>query len=177
MQRIRVLFCAVGAAARSSGVTSRRRRRQDWRLHVLNIRHQQPPAYQASLSRYLRGESPHWKLYDPPLVSIYSSPNSLHGVFFSFFEEWGHNFLIAVSTPSVTPFFSCFFQALRHWLAVFLTSHSTQEVCRLKTGPCHCFHSPRTTELNLTPITRSQVPKILTSTHRGLILLLRAIYT
>lgn len=84
-----------------------------------------------------------------------------------------------VSTPSVVLcFVFFFFQALRHWLVVFLTSHSTQEVCRLKTGPCHCFHSPpRTTELNLTPITRLQVPKILTSTHRGLILPLRAIYT
>lgn len=155
----------------------RRRRQQDLRLHVLNSRPRRPAPYQAGLWPYLRGESPRWKLCSSPLVSIYSSLSS-----FPFFKKRMRPQLPLcwVSTPSTVLccFFVFFFQVLRHWLVVFLTSHSAQEVCRLKPGPCHCFHSlPRTTELNLTPITRLQVPEILTSTHRGLILLLWAIFT
>lgn len=68
------------------------------------------------------------------------------------------------STPSVALFL--FFPNVASQSCGFLTTHRAQEVCCLKTGPYHCFHSSsRTTMLNLTPITRSQVSKILTSTY------------
>lgn len=142
------------------------------RLHVVNIRPRRTAPYQAGLWRYLRGESPRWKLCSSPLLSIYSSLSS-----FPFFKKKNEattsSLLSFHALCRALLFFFFFFQAFRHWLVVFLTSHSAQEVCRLKPGPCHCFHSPpRTTELNLTPITRLQVPEILAYTHRGLILLL-----
>lgn len=174
--RLFVLLEGLRARPGWPWTAAHRRPQQDLRLHMLNVRHRRPAPYQAGLWPYLRGESPRWKLCSSQLVSIYSSLSS-----FPFFKKRMRPQLPLcwVSTPSVVLcFLFFFFQALRHCLVVFLTSHSAQEVCRLKTGPCHCFHSPlRATELNLTPITRLQVPKILTSTHRGLILLLRAIYT
>lgn len=60
---IRALFPGLGAATRSSGVTPRLLAGGDLRIHVANIKHQQPPAYQSSLLLNLRGESPHWKQF------------------------------------------------------------------------------------------------------------------
>lgn len=119
---------------------------------------------------YLKGESPH-------TGNSHKFTYSIHLQFsqqFSFFK-WSHNFLIT-DFPLFFVTFFFFFCSLCFFLFFFpnvaslgcglLTTHSAQEVCCGKTGPCHCFHSSlRTTELNLTPITRSQVPKILTSTY------------
>lgn len=110
-----------------------------------------------------RGKSALRKLYSSLLVSTYSEQ-------FSFFQVKPQLPHSRFSTPSRA--LSLFFPGVASPSRGFLTTHGgAQEACRLKTGPCHCFHSSlRTTELNLTPITRSQVPKNTRfHTQRGLI--------
>lgn len=117
--------------------------------------------YQHCPSRrcYLKGESPHTGKFTVHLQYPFTVQSTIF--LFQMKPQLPHCWF---STPLCC--FFLFFPNVASLGCGFLTTHRAQEVCCGKTGPCHCFHSSlRTTELNLTPITRSQVPKILTSTY------------
>lgn len=113
---------------------------------------------------YRKGESPHTGNSAAQLQYPLTAQSTIF--LFQTKPQLPHCWFSSPFSDALSCFFF-FFPSVSSQGCGFLTTLSAQEVCCGKTGPCHCFHSwQRATELNLTPITRLQSLKILSSTFR-----------